>query len=352
MQEHKALVRELASAGEEKDKKSELWSSSMEAREKNLQAAVGERTGQGYHYWWSRFVEFCKKTGMEPMPFSTTMVSAFLSDLAEKSSGLGGVAGARAALGHYWGIKHPDISSPTESAEVRAVIHGIKRRFQLPVKKREALSVEDFCKILWHVTEGGQLEELGLVALRLAAQVAVLYCTFARFEEVQALKVEQVKIGEVDLVVEFMKGKTYQYGESRLGAMPAQPQLAVDPVAVVKVYVRRLGELGAAGSSWLFPTLSALNGKLRILPKAASYGAVRKQFKAALEGAGVSGKVADYGLHSMRRGAASGAVNNGCDDHTVMKQMRVSSTATVQRYATVKKGKLAAAVNVLFGQSE
>ena len=230
------------------------------------------------------------------------------------------------------------------------MVHGIKRRFQLPVKKKEALSVEDFCKILWHVTEGGRLEEIGLVVLRLAAQVAVMYCTFGRFEEVQALKTEQVQVGKTELVVDFLKGKTYQYGESRLGSMPSQPQLALDPVEVVKVYIRRLGELGASKSAWLFPSFTSTKGELRVLDKPASYGAVRKQFKEAVAGAGVSGKVADYGMHSMRRGAVSGAVNNGCDDHSIMKQMRVSSTATVQRYASMNKGKLAAAVNVLFGQ--
>ena len=190
---HKELEVQMARAAEGGSKESHVWSSSLEARLKNLQAAVGDRTGKGYQYWWSRFVEFCERAGAEPMPFTPVVVSAFLSDLAENSSGLGGVAGARAALGHYWGLKHPDIASPTESAEVRAVVYGIKRRFQLPVKKREALTVEDFCKILWHVTKGGRLQEISMVVLRLAAQVAVMYCTFARFEEVQALKMEQVR---------------------------------------------------------------------------------------------------------------------------------------------------------------
>ena len=346
---HKALVEEFARV--EEGGASQLWEDSLAARVKNIQAAVSDRTGQGYHYWWERFVQFCGEAGCEPMPFIAVMVSAFLSNLAERSSGLGGVDGARAALGFYWRMKFPGVASPTEEAEVCAVLHGIKRRFQLPVAKKAALSVEDFGKVLRHVTEGGELEKISMCKIRLAAQVSVMFCCFARFEEVQALKLVQVKEGEVALEVDFLKGKTYQFGEARLGMMPAQPHLALDPVAVVKVYLRRLRKLGVKDSSWLFPSFSSVKGVDKVLSKPASYDCVRKQFKAACAAAQVSGNPADYGLHSMRSGGATGAVNNGCSDHEVMKQMRVSSQETVRRYATLDRKKLSSAVNLLFSQS-
>ena len=346
---HRALVEELAKV--EEGGASKVWRDSLDSRMKNLQSAVSDRTGQGYNYWWDRFVLWCTEAGCESMPFDAVRVSAFLSNLAETSAGLGGVPGARAALAYYWRMKYPDVTSPTEAAEVSAVVHGIKRRFQLPVAKKEALSVEDFGKVLRHVTEGGELESLNMVKLRLAAQVSVMFCCFARFEEVQALKVQQVKLGEVDIEVDFLKGKTYQYGEARLGMMPAQPQLALDPVKVVRVYMERLRELGVEETSSLFPSFTSHKGVTKVLSKAASYDCVRKQFKAACAAAQVSGKPADYGLHSMRRGAATGAVNNGCSDHEVMKQMRVSSGETVRRYATMDRKKLSNAVNLLFAQS-
>ncbi len=62
----------------------------------------------------------------------------------------------------------------------------------------------------------------------------------------------------------------------------------------------------------------------------------------------MAGSQADYGMHSMRRGGVTGAVNKGCSDHEVMKQMRVASQGTVQRYATLDRKKLSRAVNVLF----
>ena len=349
VQQHRALVERLSRVEEESLGDSEDWERALEARAKNLECAVSDRTGAGYHNYWWRFEKFCKRTGRCSMPFDNITASSFLSELAETSAGLGGVDGARAALGYYWGVKNPGVASPTDSSEVRAVIHGIKRRYQVPVKKVEALTVEDFSKLLVHITEGKELEEVPMVKLRLAAQVGLMFCTFCRFEEAQALKVEQVKLGTKDIVVDFLKGKQYQHGEARLGMMPQQPNLLLDPTRVLRVYISRLEvEFLVAKDSWLFPAFSSYKGKLRVLGKAASYDCVRRQFKEEVAGARLAGKAADYGLHSMRRGAVTGAINNGCSDHQVMKQMRVSSVATVQRYASLNKYQLCAAVNILF----
>ena len=48
-------------------------------------------------------------------------------------------------------------------------------------------------------------------------------------------------------------------------------------------------------------------------------------------------------MHSFRRGGVTTAVNNGCSEHIVQKQMRVASTATVHRYATLSRKTLAKA---------
>ena len=92
VERHKALVEEFAMV--EEGGASQVWGESLSARMKNLQAGVSDRTGQGYNYWWNWFVLFCGEAGCEPMPFTAVLVSAFLSNLAEKSSGLGGVDGA------------------------------------------------------------------------------------------------------------------------------------------------------------------------------------------------------------------------------------------------------------------
>ena len=73
-----------------------------------------------------------------------------------------------------------------------------------------------------------------------------------------------------------------------------------------------------------------------VLEEAATNYCVRNQFKKVVVEAGIRSEASSFGLHSMRRGGATAAVNKGASDHAVMKQMRVSTTATVRRYAIFK----------------
>ena len=86
-----------------------------------------------------------------------------------------------------------------------------------------------------------------------------------------------------------------------------------------------------------------------MLDKPASYDCVSSQFKEAVVAAKVSTDASSYGLHSMRRGAVTAAVNSdSVSDHAVMKQMRVASTSTVRRYATLDKNSLKKASSAIF----
>ena len=79
-----------------------------------------------------------------------------------------------------------------------------------------------------------------------------------------------------------------------------------------------------------------------------SYDCVLKQFKRFAKIGKITGSPQDYGLHSCRRGGVTTAINNGCDEHTIQKQMRVSSTKTVARYATLSRNRLKRANVALF----
>ena len=52
-------------------------------------------------------------------------------------------------------------------------------------------------------------------------------------------------------------------------------------------------------------------------------------------------------LYTSPMVAATAAVNNGCDDHVVSKQMRVG-VSTVRRYATLNSNSLKKATNAVF----
>ena len=323
-----------------------VWQLGEAARRANVRAVLASSTAAQYERVWRRYGEFCSATG-QPRDSSNT-VCVFLSYLAETSEGMGGVEVARAALSHHFAVEQPTAASPTEEKEVTMVLKGLRRRFQMPVTKKKPLSKEEFLKILRVTTEEGQYSKVRLCQLRLAAQISVMFLTFARYEECAALKVEQVTREQGNLLVLFGKGKNYQFGECRLSVVAGQPGAALDPVEVISEYMARLEEVTGNSKGFLFPALRSNAKGDTSLDKPASYSAVLKQFKAVVSSAGLTSSPADFGLHSMRRGGVTAAVNGGADEHFVQKQMRVASGSTVRRYATVDKKHLCSASKAVF----
>ena len=167
-----------------------------------------------------------------------------------------------------------------------------------------------------------------------------MYLTFARYEESAALKVEQVHKDQGNLIVMFCKGKNYQFGEARMAVVAGCSTSGINPVEVISEYMARLEGVSGNRNSFLFPALRSTSKGDSSLDKPASYTAVLSQFKSVVKSAGLTTSPADFGLHSMRRGGVTAAVNSGADEHFVQKQMRVASGSTVRRYATVNSKNL------------
>ena len=87
---------------------------------------------------------------------------------------------ARSALRHFHVLHFPEQKPPTDSLMVTGVIKGIRRRFQLPCQKKKPLNPKDFDILLTCITDNGNLDSLGFAQLRFAAQISVLYLSFAR----------------------------------------------------------------------------------------------------------------------------------------------------------------------------
>ena len=344
---HQELVSQLARCPEKTSSVGNTLKEAESAKLSNLQHSVANSTASNYAYWWGRFSKFCDLTGLEEMPFSSTTVTLFLSHLAESAEGMGGVNNAKAALSFYFKIKFPDEKCPSDSEVVKAVLKGIRRRFQKPTNKKTPLSKEDFYKILATTTQNGNFIGVKLCQLRLAAQIALMFTTFSRYEESAALKCSQISKNKDDLVVTFLKGKTYQVGEARCAVIAAQTGV-LNPVNVILAYMDRLQSVHKEANGFLFPTLTHSAKGDGVVQKPASYKAVNELFKKAVVDSKVAIDASNFGLHSMRRGAATSAANNGASDHIIQKQMRVSTVETVRRYSSLNTVTLKTACTAVF----
>ena len=132
-------MRSLSQGAVEKRSVGDTQKLAEAARLTNFQHSVASSTAKNYAYWWSRFRVFCQQIDAITMPFSSETAGLFLSHLAEASPGLGGVSNAKAALNFYFSVKFPDLVSPAASANVGAIMKGIKRRFEKPTVKKTPL---------------------------------------------------------------------------------------------------------------------------------------------------------------------------------------------------------------------
>lgn len=344
---HEKLVEQLARNAEKNVLNASVLKQANAARLANLQHSVADSTAKNYEYWWERFTTFCWQNGLEEMPFGSETAALFLWHLAEQSPGVGGVTNARAALIFYFKLKFPDVRCPADGAEVKSVVRGVRRRFEKPTVKKAPLAPDDFYKILASATQNGNFQEVKLCQFRLAAQVALMYTTFSRYEESAVLRCSQVSKNKDDLVISFLKGKTYQHGEARCAVIASQPGI-LNPVTVILKYMDRLQTVHKAADGLLFPALTFSAKGDGVLQKPASYRAVLKLFKAAVVESGVAADSSSYGLHSMRRGAATTAANNGASVHVIQKQMRVMTAETVKRYSSLNSDTLKTACSAVF----
>ena len=343
----KDRTRQKASSNLHDMKKIKLgeWQSVVSVMEDNVEHALSVNSTSQYGYWWNRFDKFCVKFNRQKQPFNAITAAGFLTWLAEESQGLGGVDQARSALRHFHYLEYPDITSPTEGMRVDMVVRGIKRKYKKPVQKKKPLSTNDFQKLLVAIVDGCSFDDMKLVDLRFAAQLSLLFCTFSRYEESAALEIMHLEEDGDDLVVLFPKGKQYQFGEARESVILSQPHLEFNPVEILRQYLGRIKTF--SNVKWLFPALKCRGKKVGLADVPVSYDCLLKQFKKFAKISNITGSPRDYGLHSCRRGGVTTAINNGCDEHTVQKQMRVSSMKTVARYATLSRNRLKRA-NVAF----
>ena len=195
------------------------------------------------------------------------------------------------------------------------------------------------------------LNDLLLVNLRFITFLVTSYASFGRYEEVSALKVENVTRDGQGFVLTFEKGKTYRFGENHIGVVSNLPDLDFNPAEILSVYLDRIVFLHSnsdSPSDYLFPSFSVQGSVLSSLDKPVLYDTLLKNFKAAVKDANIDVGLFKVGLHSLRRGGVTHAVRAGAPHEVVQKCMRVRSQEMVVYYATLSTKELSSAAKLAF----
>ena len=158
------------------------------------------------------------------------------------------------------------------------------------------------------------------------------YSSFTRFEEIQGLLVKQLVLIDNDYSVQFYKGKTYL--ESRFGVIPNLPHKDFNPAGIFMQYIEVVASMHATHNSsldYLFPNVTVKKHVITLKDTPVKYDAFLRKLKqeASLAHLSCSELKLKLGLHSLRRGPVTKAVNAGTSDLHVQKLMRVTSLGMV-----------------------
>ena len=100
------------------------------------------------------------------------------------------------------------------------------------LKKAFPISFSYLCEIFKQTLGDSTLETLSFVNLRFITFILTLYSSFGRYEEVSILKISDVQKEGPGFILNFFKGKSYQYGESHIGVVSKLARVFVQPCKV------------------------------------------------------------------------------------------------------------------------
>ena len=271
---------------------------------------------------------------------------AYLIKISENASSASPALTARSAIRFYNLVHRPDLPSPTDAANVSMLMKGIERKFSSPVKKRLGTSpdiLRKFIDLLCFDQLKHCLFKQPLDLWFLVAKTIVKFHCFARFEEVVALKWNNIKfLDDGNVEITFTKGKNNQFHHAHTSVITKCINSLVHcPVNILKKFYLVLGSPDK--TSFFLPKLT--NGK-PIFYEQVSYPFCVKQFKAGLQKIGVN--PAGYGEHSDRTGALSTAAFNGCSPSELQIQGRWKSDQTPKLYlkkSVEQRGRVSGVLN-------
>ena len=80
-----------------------------------------------------------------------------------------------------------------------------------------------------------------VVKLPFITMLLTLYSSFAHYEKISKLTLSE----DSGFILNFQKGKSYQFGESHIGVFSNLPKLAFNPARVFSIYLGRISFLHA-----------------------------------------------------------------------------------------------------------
>lgn len=305
---------------------------------KLMAQAEAPKTRQLRLRWLLRYMEFCTRHDLKPVPARVTTVERFFGLWAAKLSPVS-LEAARSAIA--WLHKRMGcLISPTESLAIEELMAGHRNSWPTATKKARSLTAEEMRKICAAMDEEGSV-----LAMRDKAEHLLAFAAALRVSEGTTrrghdddhewfLAIRDILFTPDGLTVLIRRSKTDRTPNIEKVHVTWGKHPETCPVIATRAWIDYLQSQGFAPEDPLFPAIHVSGdpvlGRVRIYRRAHCRDQANRNLIKWAERAGVS--TVGLSTHSRRRGHATEARRNGADFIQIKRQGRWKSTSTVLEY--------------------
>jgi site-specific recombinase XerD len=282
-------------------------------------------TVRAYRNDWADFTTWCQKRGRVSLPALPATVALYVTDLAAPTDPsqsclkvstiqrrLASISQAHKLAGH---------ENPTASAEVRAVMKGIRRELGTAQARKQPAVTEVLRAMVEHLPDT-------LLGRRDHALLLVGFAGAFRRSELVALTVTDVRFAHEGLIVTLRRSKTDQEGQGTTKGITYGSNPDTCPVRALQRWIAD----AQLTDGPLFRSMK--HGKLQ--PGGLDGRDVARLVKRSAKGAGLD--PTHFSGHSLRAGLATAAAAAGVSERAIMNQTGHKSLTVMRRY--IREGSL------------
>jgi site-specific recombinase XerD len=276
--------------------------------------SVAANTRRAYSGDWRRFTAWCAAQGRDSLPATPDTALLYLTHLADQGKKVATIERAAAAIATAH--RTAGHTAPTEDAQVRRVMRGIRRTLKVaPTQKAAAVT-----SVLRQLIDA---QPNTLVGLRNRALLLIGFAGAFRRSELVALDVADVRFVHEGLEITVRQSKTDPEGKGHMKGLPYGSHPETCPVRVLRAW------LDAAGIT-AGPLLRSFDARRQLQTQRLRDYEVAKIIKRSARKAGID--AAAFSGHSLRIGFVTSAYAAGVPEDAIMAQTGHRSIPTVRRY--------------------
>jgi len=288
--------------------------------------ARATNTTKKYKCYFDKCTRWCQQLPeVVDFPADSSHVILFLVSLIQSGESFSVIESVVYAIKHFHNLG--GLNDPTESVLIGYLLDSAKRICWRPKAKKQPIDIDHIRKIHVSLKEKG----MNLLQQRNFSMIILCFSGFLRYDEAANLKLGDLVFCDSHLKVFIEKSKTDQY---RVGAWVFIAKVDSE-ICVTKILQSYINEANLVNQDeYLFRAVTFFKSKqkpaLRKKNAPISYSTMRSTILSYLKDLGLEERL--FGTHSMRRGGATSAANNGVNDRLFQKHGRWKSVGAKDGY--------------------